>query len=361
MKNITATLDGPHGRHTRAHAYIQINIQFIIFIIYCSKLPPQCQTDQIHQNPQITRIHNLLQDRILPLVNNIFLILLIRCDINDDDRLKMIERFFNQYLVYPFSSLSLPSHSINSSSFPPTPCFRHHSINYSATDNPDYINPFDPFNSTIRISRFHLNLFGDIVVAEIDELTFTKIYFLLLVLHNFDDVPASLHSKLISDPTKTANTSPTTTSTAITTASPTFCLMKTFFDTLNDYPQFLLFSPSNLLNIFNYESNFPSKTSPPPPEADSPSLSPLDDDSLYIQIVTTLCTFMIASFPSLFPVIEYHLLESLMCSPNIMTCTLIIDSWGCMNGIMMKDRRYRGVYEQQIQLLSEMVCIYSLS
>ncbi|CAG8554432.1 15926_t:CDS:10 [Acaulospora morrowiae] len=228
-----------------------------------SKMSPMCGMS--------TYFSDLLQGRVLLVVNNVFLALFINDSItNDDYRCKMIFNFFNCDLD--------------------------------------------------SVNRNHSSLLGDI---KIDEFKFARIHFLLVIFANFDDIPISLHSKLFSDPTK----------------SQTFCLLRLFFDTLDDYPECFLFTSIDTPNAENFVA----------PQIVDSDLPPLED-SFYMHVVITFCTFVNMLSPLLFTLCEYHMLEFLLISRSTTTCALIIDVWCCIG----KSLANRELYHQ-VQLILEII------
>ncbi|CAG8456826.1 15647_t:CDS:10 [Acaulospora colombiana] len=220
-------------------------------------------------------ISNLLKDRVLLVVDNIFLALLFVNGgaINDDCRYKMISNFFDCDL-----------------------------------------------DSVNRNHQSPLETIG------IDEFTFAKIHFLSLTLTNFDDIPISLHSKLLSsDPRK----------------SQTFCLLRIFFDTIDDFPECFWSTPT---------VTFDAESSDSPQTVVSDPQPRLLEDSLYIHTVVVFCTFVNTLPPSLFTLCEYYMLEFLLISQSITTHTLIIDFWCCIGKSLTNHELYR-----QVQLISEII------
>ncbi|CAG8612469.1 5182_t:CDS:10, partial [Scutellospora calospora] len=118
-------------------------------------------------------------------------------------------------------------------------------------------------------------------IVEAVDFTFAKVHFLQMILININDIPISLQTKLLPNPLLTKD------------SKQTFCILKTFFDVLENYPECNLLTPM----VMSIDRN----------------VYPLQNVSF---------------------VFEYRMLESLLLSRSFILCTLIIDCWGCVGKVL---------------------------
>ncbi|CAG8738824.1 17203_t:CDS:10, partial [Dentiscutata erythropus] len=233
----------------------------LIFIV--SKSSPNCLIT--------TYASNLLQERILPIVNNIFAALFLNNIACEDERYTMI---FN------FTNLSIDAMNRENSVIPE--------------------------------------------IIETVDFTFAKIHLLQIILININDISDSLQSRLLPNPL------------LVRDSKQAFCILRTFFDILEDYPESNLLT-STIMSID--KSMHPLQ-----------NISQHHEDNLYIHILSTLCIFanMLPTF--LFIVFEYRMLESLLFSRSFIICTLIVDCWGCVSKILDSHVLY-----QEVVLIMEII------
>ncbi|CAG8656457.1 24494_t:CDS:10 [Cetraspora pellucida] len=236
----------------------------LIFLV--SKLSPNCLITAY--------ANNLLQEHILPIINNIFATLFINNIASEDECYTMI---FN------FANLSVDA------------------INHESSVIPE--------------------------IVEIVDFTFAKIHFLQMILININDIPVLLQSKLLPSPILAKD------------SKQIFCILRTFFDVLENYPENNLLTP---MVMFTDRSIHPLQN--------VSFGAQCFEDNLYFHILRTLCIFANTLPASLFMVFEYRMLESLLLSRSFIICTLIIDCWGCVSKVLDSQVLY-----QEAMLITEII------